>query len=246
MVERQRRLAFEQAAGLQANGTPAFNAYNGSTQAPLLFFDNRMSGDQQATLQVIADKATYITSGRPLRLAFSGRLERLKGADHLVPVITGLAAKGINFSFDIFGDGVLAGAMQAALNSAGLADRVTFHGPVSFDDVLVPALKQRIDLFVCCHRQADPSCTYIETLACGVPIVGYENAAFEGVLELGQVGEAVPMDKPQLLVNSIIGLNQNRKRLAGMANAAVNVANEHSFNATFSRRINHLKGIAGL
>ncbi len=238
--ERNRRKAFKKAAGLQANGAPAFAAYGRFTRSSLLYFDNRIGEAQQVTKEEIEKKAQHVNTGKPLRLVFSGRLERLKGADHLVPVIISLANRGVNFTFDIYGDGSLAHEMKAEIQSAGLLNRVIFHGPVPFDDVLVPALTESADLFVCCHRQSDPSCTYIETLACGVPIVGYENAAFAGILELGNVGMSVPMDRPDLLSNAIAELDIDRSMLALKMYATREVAELHSFEKTFSSRVKHL------
>ncbi|WP_420383829.1 glycosyltransferase [Novosphingobium sp.] len=245
-TEIKRRTAIRHAAGIQANGTPAYNAYRRLNRNPMLYFDNRVHKSQQATHGLIEEKISHLARQKPLRLAFSGRLERMKGADHLVPVITALDASGMDFSFDIFGDGSLFDKMRAEVGLAQLADKVRFHGPVSFDDVLVPTLKHHIDLFVCCHRQADPSCTYIETLACGVPIIGYDNAAFAGVLGLGPVGEATPMNKPKKLANSISVMNSDRKSLANMAISCVDVSINHSLEDTVLQRINHLKIIAQL
>jgi glycosyltransferase involved in cell wall biosynthesis len=115
---------------------------------------------------------------------------------------------------------------------------------VPFDAVLVPLMKDRVDLFLCCHRQDDPSCTYLETLSCGVPIVGYDNAAFAGVLALGDVGLAVAMDDPAAAARAIRQLAADRDRLATMADAAAAVGRAHSFERTFAARIDHLKAIA--
>jgi colanic acid/amylovoran biosynthesis glycosyltransferase len=32
-----------------------------------------------------------------------------------------------------------------------------------------------LDVFVCCHIQIDPPCTYLESYGAGLPIVGYAN-----------------------------------------------------------------------
>lgn len=244
LTEQKRRRAFGRAAGIQANGKPAFDAYRRLTPAPLLYFDSRVSERAVATISQVEAKAQICLSGAPLRLAFSGRLERMKGADHLIPIIQSLAKTGMRFTFDIFGSGNMADEMMADVRFAGLQDKVFFHGPVSFDEVLLPYLKTRVDLFVCCHRQADPSCTYIETLACGVPIVGYDNAAFEGVLELGDVGESSPMDDAEGLAKAILALDKDRVRLATMASNAIEVGRQHNFAATFELRVKHLQHLA--
>lgn len=243
-TERKRRRAFGHAAGLQCNGRPAYDAYRAATPDPLLFFDTRTTDARQIGDTALAAKQADVSAGRPLRLAFSGRLEPMKGADHLVPVATALARRGIAFTFDVYGDGSLRGAMAAAIGAAGLADRVILHGAVPFEEALIPAMIGRTDLFVCCHRQADPSCTYLETLSCGVPIVGYDNAAFQGVLGLGDAGAAVPMDRPDAVAAAIARLDSDRPALAAMTATAARIGAAHSFEKVFAARIAHLRAIA--
>jgi glycosyltransferase involved in cell wall biosynthesis len=243
--ERLRRRAFAASAGLQANGQPAFDAYRSRVPATLRYFDSRMSDAQQIEPAALAEKQAQGRAGRPLRLAFSGRLERMKGADHLVPVAAELRRRGVAFEFDIYGTGTLHAPMREAIDAAGLGDVVRLRGAVPFDAELVPELKRRIDLFVCCHRQDDPSCTYLETLSCGVPIVGYDNGAFAGVLALGPAGIATPMDDVAAIAAAIARLDADRETLATMAAAAAAIGREHSFDRTFASRIAHLRAVAG-
>lgn len=245
-TELRRRAAFTRAAGIQANGTPAHNAYRGLSRRPMVYFDNRVTEHDMITSAELKAKINYIRDGQPLRLAFSGRLERLKGADHLISVMRHLTDKSIPFTFDVFGTGSLRKEMEAEAHALGLANRVTFHGPVPFDAQLVPTFRRAVDLFVSCHRQADPSCTYLETMACGTPIVGYDNAAFTGLLKLAPAGLATPMDNTAALALTIANLHGQRDQLASMADAAAAFARQHSFEATFERRVAQLREIAGV
>ena len=137
-------------------------------------------------------------------------------------------------------------AVAQLLKELQLGDRVTLHGPVPFDTALVPALIERTDLFLCCHRQADPSCTYMETLSCGVPIVGYDNAAFAGVLALAPIGRSVPMDRPRAAADAIAALDGDRATLATMMATAATVGRDHGFEKVFASRIAHLRTIAAV
>ena len=88
--------------------------------------------------------------------------------------------------------------------------------------------------------QSDPSCTYLETLGCGVPIVGYGNAAFTGVLALGKVGMSVPIDDINGAASAIAQLSKNRQMLSSMMEAAARVGRAHSFEKEFAARVRHL------
>ena len=243
-VERRRRAAFRAAAGLQANGQPAYDAYSTLSPHAMAYFDSRMTKARQISDTDLLAKQQAMNAETPLRIVFSGRLERLKGADHLVPVAKELRSLDVPFSLDIYGDGSLRAAMMAAVVAEGLGDVVRFAGAVPFDSELIPRLKQDADLFICCHRQADPSCTYLETLSCGVPIVGYGNEAFLGVAALGDAMVATPMNRPRAAAIAIERLHHDRPRLARMAAKAAAIGKAHAFEATFMARIEHLRHAA--
>jgi glycosyltransferase involved in cell wall biosynthesis len=107
-------------------------------------------------------------------------------------------------------------------------------------------MRQEIDLFVCCHRQGDPSCTYLETLACGVPIVGYDNEAFVGLLRICPAGYAVPMDDWQGLAKAIAQLSQSPNELINLAREGISFTKKHAFESEFQARINHVKRLFNL
>ena len=238
--EFQRRRAFRKAASLQCNGQPAYDSYSSLTRMALLFFDTRTSESSQIDIPSLARKQATVLEGRPLRIAFSGRLDPIKGVTHLVPIFENLRKRGVPATLDIYGEGSSRQTIENAVRATKLNGLITLHGPVDFDTELLPALKERTDLFLCCHRQSDPSCTYLETLGCGVPIVGYGNAAFTGVLALGKVGMSVPIDDINGAASAIAQLSQNRQMLSSMMDSAATVGREHSFEKEFAARVRHL------
>lgn len=78
MVERKRRRAFSRSRGLQSNGTAAAWYYRNSAPNVMMFFDSRLSERNMANEQEITAKQSRIMQGAPLRLAFTGRLEKMK------------------------------------------------------------------------------------------------------------------------------------------------------------------------
>ena len=117
-------------------------------------------------------------------------------------------------------------------------------GVLEFKEELLPFVKNQIDLFVCCHIQGDPSCTYLETLSCGVPIVGYANEAFMGVIEASSTGWATKMNRPDLLALKIAELDSHRELLVQHSKKSLSFAALHTFEKTFQNRISHLQNIA--
>jgi len=84
--ERRRRTSFKLAAGLQANGYPAFNMYRKINKNTILYLDNRMVKPIYAKDIDIQSKKKHLLSGGRLRIIHSGRLETMKGAQDIIPI----------------------------------------------------------------------------------------------------------------------------------------------------------------
>lgn len=237
LTELKRRKAFSLANGIQANGAPAYRVYNKFVDNSLLYFDSRNSADTNITAPELDARLLALDNNAPLRLGFSGRLITMKGADHLIEVACILKEKNVPFSFDVFGAGDLESLMEKKIQDYKLEGLVNLRGNVDFTDELIPFIKADLDLFVCCHRQSDPSCTYLETYACGVPIVGYANKAHQGILDEFDVGWSVPINNIKALADKIIYLNSHRAEIKAKANNARTFSVDHTFEKTFSRRM---------
>jgi glycosyltransferase involved in cell wall biosynthesis len=168
----------------------------------------------------------------------------MKGVDHLLDVAMELRKLGVNYELYISGAGVLEEAMHQRIKAEKLGDRVIMMGLPDFKTNFFPFVKANIDLFVCCHRQGDPSCTYIETMSCGVPIVGYANEAFEGLSRYSNTGWLIEMNQPELMAQKIAELNRDRAQIKAMSHASLAYARQHTFAETFRARMEHMQRIS--
>lgn len=241
--ENKQRKAIAMADGLQCNGTPTYADYKHLNRNPLFFFDTRISEDMLATQADIEMRSENRSQDMPLRLVFSGRLIKMKGADHLLEVARELKQLKVNFEMFISGAGELEEMMHQQITNNQLHDCVKMLGVPDFKTEFFPFVKNNIDLFVCCHRQGDPSCTYIETMSCGVPIVGYANEAFQGISEMSDTGWVVPMNQPKHMANKIAELSQNREVIKSMSLKSLKFARQHTFEKTFKARVEHMQQV---
>ena len=241
--ERHNRKSVAMSVGLQCNGTPTFDAYSRFSPTPMLFFDTRTSAEELATVDQMERRFAQRRSSGRLRLAFSGRLIAIKGVDHLVRVAGALANMGRDFSLAICGAGALEQSMRDFVHDHGLGKVVRFLGSLDFRSELLPFLRDEIDLFVSCHRQGDPSCTYIETMACGVPIAGYDNDAWKGLVRTSGCGWATPVDKIDALAGKIESLSD--ADIEEHSLASLRFASAHTFETEFERRMVHLRTLIG-
>lgn len=236
--EKKIRDNIRRCTGFDANGTPTFNSYKSLNSRNLLYFDTRMSSSMFIDDDRLETRLQrMMTNDGPLRLLFSGRLNEMKGAMDVVLVAHELKRRGVPFQFEICGGGVSEPTMTAYLQLHDLNDCVTMRGVLDFSTELVPHICDDVDLFVCCHKQGDPSCTYLETFACGVPIAGYLNEAFAGLCQRVDAGWGVPMNEVLTLADTIERLQKNRGEIAEKSRRAVEFARQHSFEETFDRRM---------
>jgi colanic acid/amylovoran biosynthesis glycosyltransferase len=245
--QEQRRLqAFKAADALQANGYPAHEAYGPLCADTLLYLDGRMTPDLFATEAEMTLREARRMQGGPLRLIFSGRLETMKGAQDLLPVARRLSDLGVDFTLDIFGTGALAGEIAAGRARLPDPGRVILHGAVDFATVLVPFTRTEADVFLGCHRQSDPSCTYLEAMGCGVAIASYDNRMWAGLNAEAQAGWETPLGQPLALADRIADLARNPLAVSQAARNAWAFSQAHGFLPEFRRRMEHLARVAGV
>jgi glycosyltransferase involved in cell wall biosynthesis len=241
--EALQRDAIAASDAIQCNGLPTYEAYKDISKSPFLFFDSRIDDDMIASNSVLLKKAARRDQLGKLHLVFSGRLNLMKGVDDLPKVAGLLRDRGVDFEMSICGDGEYRDCLRDQIEQHGLSGRISLKGNMDFRTELVPFVTDQADLFICCHRQGDPSCTYLETMSCGVPIVGYDNDAFDLLAKHARVGFPVKMGDVKALADAIEGLHRNPE-LTDASWRSRDFAAEHTFHKTFKRRIGHLKLIA--
>ncbi len=239
-AERKRLRMLKDAAGLQCSGTSCFDHYRQCTPNPLLFFDNRVREADVIAADSLEEKLARQANSKSLKLVFGGRLIAMKGVLELPLVAAELRRLDVTFTLDIYGTGVLQGALEDAIDRLGLRSHVFLKGVMDFRDGWIPMLKRRADLFVCCHLQGDPSSTYPEVMSCGVPIAGYDNEAFLGIVRESGSGWVTPMKQPRALATAIAGIASDRSVLEVAARRGREFALANAFEPTFARRTDHL------
>jgi colanic acid/amylovoran biosynthesis glycosyltransferase len=239
-AERKRLGLLRSAAGIQCSGTPTYEIYRHVNANALLYFDNRVPRDAVISEAELEKKLSEMTKRPSLRLVFGGRLIAMKGARYLPEVAEELRRLCIPFTMSIYGKGPLEAQLDREISRLGLEAHVSLMGSRDFLTEWVPLLKRDTDLFVCPHPQGDPSSTYPEVMSCGVPIVGFDNEAFVGVVEHSNGGWLVPSKNPAALAAEIARLHSSRAEIAAAALKAREFALAHAFEITFARRTRHL------
>lgn len=243
--ERAVRAGVRICQGLQANGLPTYHAYKDLAPSSMYYFDGRMTQDMLIPEDKRALRVQTMLQGGPLRLTWSGRMMKFKGADHLVEVAHHLRNLGVDFTMDLFGGGVLAEPMQARIDKLQLNDKVKLRGYVAFEK-LTDENQNHFDVWVCPHPQGDPSSAYLETLGNGMPMLGYANEALTGVLSKVNAGRTAPIGDAAGLAKLIARYDRDRQQLARWSKVGLDFARHHTFDLTFRRRAEHFAEVLAL
>lgn len=241
--EIRRRIAFRAADGIQANGYPAYAIYSRMNPNTMIYLDNRVSEKFLASEVDMKIRERRLLEKKPLKLLHSGRLEHIKGSHDLIPIALQLVSRGIDFTLDIFGSGSLEEEIKKGIAKHGLHGKVRLNGAVDFEEELVPFARQNVDIYLSCHRQSDPSCTYVENMGCGLAVIGYANHMWTALCKESRAGWMTPLSDHTAIANAISDADSNRHSLVEACYSARRFAGQHTFEKEFNSRIEHLRTI---
>ena len=130
----------------------------------------------------------------PLRLAAVARLVPKKGLHVAIEALRRLRAShpGLDWRFDIGGEGPLGAALRAQVEEAGLADRVRFLGPLGHDAALA-LIGEAHALLLPSETAADGDMegipvTLMEAMALGAIVLSTRHSGIPELVEHGRTG----------------------------------------------------------
>ncbi|MEO0562499.1 MAG: glycosyltransferase family 4 protein, partial [Chloroflexota bacterium] len=149
-------------------------------------------------------------ASKDIDVLFVGRVAEEKNIDILLP-----AAHQARANLAIVGQGRLMARYQS--DFAELSDRVTWLGRVPNEQL--PALMNRAKLFVLPSKYEGHPKTLLESMACGLPVIGTDVSGIRDVIQHEETGLLVPPDE-QALADAIRRLLDDaslRQRLGAAA-----------------------------
>lgn len=225
------------AAAIHCNGFPIFDETAGYQADRLLYFDSRMSQDAVIEEGALQERLAART-GR-LSLLYSGRYEKEKGALDVVRAAIACLERGLDVELHCYGQGAQGDDMQRL--AASFAHRITVHKPVPYPQLV--EISRSFDVFVCCHVQSDPSCTYLESFGAGLPIVGYANRMWTRLQSASGAGIVARLGSPESIAAGIAAMSRDPRQLAEMSGRARAFALQHAFEREFEKRTSHLNAV---
>lgn len=219
------------AHSLHCNGYPIYDATRPYNKNSLLYLDSRMSKNLIISKLELETRLARVK--RPVRLLYSGRYEQMKGVLDAVLAAEISLRLGFDIEMHCFGQGTLKADIEKVARRSG--GRIVIHDAVPYTDLV--NIARGFDVFVCCHVQNDPSCTYLESFGAGLPIVGYANRMWQRLCQESGAGLVSQMGSPSKVAQNIGRLNADPVLLAKLSWNALTFANAHCYENEWAKRI---------
>jgi colanic acid/amylovoran biosynthesis glycosyltransferase len=213
MARREKELIGKADMGL-FHGRETYEAYARYSRNPQIVHDIHLKKADHIDDAALASKVAAAATG-PLRIAYVGRAEPMKGALDWMEVIERLARSGTDFQAVWLGEGSDLEAMRQRVAAAGLGDRVRLPGFLRDRTALLAELRAA-HVFLFCHKTPESPRVLIEALASGTPIVGYDGAFARELTDDHGGGVLVPLDDVGTLAAAVGDLARDRGRLQGL------------------------------
>ncbi|MDO5703855.1 MAG: glycosyltransferase family 4 protein [Paracoccus sp. (in: a-proteobacteria)] len=160
-----------------------------------------------------------------LRLAFMGRLIRLKGVDITLRAIALARQQGVDVTLDILGDGEARPALEALTDELGLRGSVVFHGFRPQD--ACAAVISTADALILNSLKECGGAVVLEAMAMGLPVIASDwgGPADYVTRESGILVHPVPRESfVERLAAAMITLADDPERRRRMGHAARKIA----------------------
>lgn len=144
-------------------------------------------------------KQIYPTRAR--RFVTIARLTPWKRVERLVSAVIELGKKYPDATLDIYGEGEQRAQIEALIREAEAGDRITLHG-FSPKDILRQSLKD-YDAFVLPSISEAFGVVFLEAMAAGLPVVGFDYGGPAEIITEGVDGLLVKHDSDDALVEAL-------------------------------------------
>jgi glycosyltransferase involved in cell wall biosynthesis len=143
----------------------------------------------------------------PFAILCIGTLHEVKGQTYLIDACRRLHARGIDFTCGFVADGPDLAALQAQAQAAGIAQKVTFYGRVTREEIA--ALLRKADVVAAPSvptrdgRREGIPVVLMEAMASGVPVVASDLSGIPELVTAGECGLLVPPRDVQGLAEAL-------------------------------------------
>lgn len=226
------------------NGRTVFDAYERYCKVPKVVHDIHL-GESDIISEPRLQQRLARHDGA-INVIYVGRVHEMKGPRYWVDALE-IAVKALQqagrrpIKATWYGDGPLLEELRRTVETRDLSAAIRFAGPVTDHARLIQML-QEADLFVFCHLTPESPRCLIESLMCGVPIVGFESTYASDLLNGHSEGGAfVPIADASALAQAVVDCLAEPDKLSTMSLAARAAGAGFTDTLVFSHRSDLIK-----
>ncbi|SFL92882.1 glycosyltransferase [Methylorubrum salsuginis] len=235
LMERYHRYLIRRSTLGLFQGQDCFQTYAPHATKPFCVYDTHTTCADRIPMMELQGKRAAILRGEPIRLLYVGRASAMKGPFDWLDAVAGARRAGLHVSATWLGDGPLLEAMRARVRAEGLETCVSLPGFEGDRGRLLRAMREA-HLFLFCHTTPESPRCLVEALVCGTPLVGYGSPYSEGLVGREGAGLLSTMGDAVTLVRSLVELDRDRERLAGLTDAAARTGQQFDAETVYGER----------
>ncbi|KKT19662.1 MAG: Glycosyl transferase group 1 [Candidatus Peregrinibacteria bacterium GW2011_GWA2_43_8] len=146
------------------------------------------------------------------------------GIDTLIRAFSKVATEFPEATLAIAGEGPMEDELRSLAKTLGVANSVKFLGTLAHKDI--PGLLRGSNLFVRPSRFEGFGVSFIEAMACGIPVITCPSGGIKDFVVDGETGIFVEPDQPDSLANAIISVFTDRGKLLNLKRNALAMVRE--------------------
>ena len=217
------------------HGDDCFRAYSAWCSQSHLIHDIHTKAADLIGSEDLAAKLFQVQQNKPLEVVYAGRLDPMKAPLEWLHAIAAAHALGTELHATWYGEGPLRAQAEAERARLGLERIVDFPGFVAGRAELLRKLRAA-DVFLYTHITPESPRNLIESLVCGTPLIGYDNAyALDLTREFGG-GVVAPLQDAQALGEQLAAVAADRPKLATLIREAARNGSRFTDEAVFAER----------
>lgn len=207
------------------------------------FFDVVHTADQIVSDEELEARVADVASGKPLRLAYFGRLAVNKGVDRMIKAVDHAKGSGVHVHLSVIGDGPCLADLRRLAASLGVEDRICFVPQVRYGAELF-ALLRDIDISLAAPLVEDTPRSAFDSMARGLPIVAFDISYFRDLAEMSGAVALAQWPEPGALARRIVELDRDRGQVQAMMRRAVRFASDNTQQQWLARRADWMRRYA--
>lgn len=167
--------------------------------------------------------------GRKLKIIYIGRIQKEKNLEFFIKLLPEISGLYENFSLTIIGSGNYKKELVSNIQEIGFLDKIIFKEEQNRKDLR--DYYQKSDIFFTPSLSEVMPLTVIESLSCGVPVIGLKNSNLDELIINSQTGYILEKNHKQV-AQKMVFLKKNPKLMAQMKKRSRSHAEGFSIGST--------------